>query len=1851
MFRLPPKTIRLILAAVLAGAVLSSVVLPPRSVYAGAPVTIITDLPAQLFRALDRAQKFIEKKLKFVNDQAFKHSLQVFTATLTKEALTYLSSGAAGQKPQFVQNIGTFLKDAGAAGASDYIDSFLKAKFGSRGPGTTFSEPRLRFAISRYLREAAFSGGTPVEQCSNECKNTYGIQSFVGPLPEGQSAEQSQNENTNNYAFIYNLLNGSGGTSERAEKSPDEFMVCKGTRFDVPAKTPRWVVDQSACVSGPPAYLSSAQCTVTAKECRFRQQQALLNLQADAKQQTNDCVKECRSGVAGALTKAIVGFTNKDVDSSIRNANPANAGKAIANALSGSKSEFGQLLAATAALEVAVQDRITGEQTKLSPGVLPRTTKVSGKVLTPSAAVSALFGVQLGQQGGESVYTGSPVDILKGVASFINSPVGKLFFNMFKSQCGLNPEACRQPYNPQSALGRLLFGQGAPTGTAGAAIQYATLAQFDFTGGEPGKNQVSVADELTTAGLIDPKFRSAIEEGVTVQEALSRGLLNSRATFGYTRNGDQPTSGYPFRALQYLRKFRVVPVGWELAAEYSRQFDPRDLSLGFLTKQFDRCGQDDNHRVCAGGAVPGQQCTADSDCGADDAGQPGRCTASPYCGLIDPNWVLKAPQTYCRRQGAGEEIVSKEFVCDKDNVQSAADDARRERGVQPGENPPDCSLVDRSGNKNDKHDIGRWVITRNTDTCADTQSCIAENDDGSCLAYGYCVQERPSFKFDGTKCSAENVSCTTYITDSGEKVSYLANSLDFRNCSADAAGCQWYCRDQNADGSWACSETSGNKINLTDQAQSCQSRDVGCRQFIRTTNGTNLLPNGGFEQYEGTGPTSIFRPWLKLGGLTTTPVDATDTSVGAGNKTALSITGSAGDGLTQTVDVGYPLYERSFTASLRARTDGACAAKLTLASDVGAPSTTMNLTASWETYSLTLTVPSEAAASSTSNQLTLTLSLDACPGGALLDSTQLEEAPPASSYIEYGSANNIYLNGQRQQCQPADVGCEKYTPLVAGPAVTAVARNSDRCSADKVGCATYHLEPIVGLPTRPAADVNIVAPRGTQCTAADVGCEEYTNLDLAAKGGEARQYFKSIKQCVKPTNTDATVSTYYTWVGSADKGFVLRAYDLAQSDIAEPSGGFAPCTNLRVASTTTNPTCDDANRVDTSAVCSATNFESNSDCAQYYDSALHAFYRLRSLTVSVTADCHPYRNTIDQQSSDPAERDRLYYLSPKENVACAAAAAGCRAYTGNAGRTTRQILSDTFEQQATNSWVGGTLATESVHLNGHSMKIAVPPSSSSGTGTAYTTPNVLQDQLAVGKTYLVSFIAAAAAQYPNPPAINVYFGHLSGTDFNGDAAFPGGPAQAAWSPNITPPGPEWRSYSFGPLRLDTQTFPLLGITTSGGDVYVDDVVLTEINDSIYLVSGSVPQCAASEIGCAAYRDRVNVTQYLKSFSRICAEQVVGCEALIDTQNSTSPVDQTVKGVTTPADQVVTYVNDRAVYCSAAAKGCDAFGQPVYGPDHALTTLETVYKINDPDRHQTDLCLNEEISCRAYSTVDGTAAFFKDPANRTCEFRADSSEAGGAWYVSGTSVRCPTTTPPTTGRPIGPSCSPVCHGGERDSRACLTDADCPVATGCSDGDPSTVCPAEVPKCVGDATKIGKVKSGSGYAPGQCSSDADCGDSINDNRCVYAAGLCPDEQNGCTEYRDPSDPASCRSECPLIQNGGSSIYLDATCTATRCVYRCTSGTCQGGPHDGTACSDDVICNINAGQNCQNSDQCGGGTCIGGNGETTTGLPGCRSYYYLRQTVEDTAADCNGQVDPKIGCRPFNDTTKTDLNFRGQ
>lgn len=1306
-------------------------------------------------------------------------------------------------------------------------------------------------------------------------------------------------------------------------------------------------------------------------------------------------------------------------------------------------SEFGQFLIATSSARQAAEDKKNETKLeKLVSGPFDNLkTAISGAIKTPAN----IIGAQAENMVSDSLkpyltYTGTAIADAVGV--FTNTLAQKLLDKYIFNK-GFNPAAT----STGTGFGGL--SNGSSPGIAAAKFLFSSLAETSYSvGGEVDilstlASCPDVNDPTPDTCVIDANFQTAISQAMTVRQALDQGLLDGGKIIGFNANGKEPdyVSGYPYRSLLILRKYRIIPVGWELAAEYIQKYAAGNYSLNTLIADYDN-------------------------------------SASPFYHLVDPNWVLKSPSIFCKKEGPGEKIDSSTEVRTEDT---------------------------NGDSKIDNKDIATTTISRQ-DYCADEQTCIAENEDGSCLRYGYCLEEKPTWRFDGTACQAQDNTCQSFTTPEGKTVSYLKDTLDYNGCNASNAGCMSYYTDYlPATQTW---DINGGKIPFNKNVETCLASAEGCHEFM-PIGGANLLANSGFETVQGfinDGVVDTFQPaW-------TSPdiqLNLQAVSVAGSSITSAQLTSTDGAAhfINNSFDTGRATYGRQFTASFSgklgdscANPDGLVSLHLTSGGQV-IPLGSVNVNKNWTRYTASAVVKNRAVVDPT-----LTLSIGPEAGntcGVIIDNAQLEEGGLTDYNVYENSAKTYlkkapeYLNctGNAQtdpaacnafalKCTDNEVGCNAYTSQTTGETINGVVTNPnlcdpndpgscDQCPVEFAGCKAYRELPITNIPARVGRDpVSFVASTGISCPASAVGCEEYTNLEALSQGGESREYYSLISQCVNADNPNAT--PYYSWEGSDEFGFQLKNYQLLRSDPAVPTS--APCTNMNVNNW---GTCSDNTAYDDNGDgiaephpvidCQA-DYGSNPDCVQFYNAAGTIYYRLKSKIIYASSACKEYRNSIDGDAV-------TYHMIPGQGLSCNASYAGCRAYKGNAGDNVRTIYQNTFESGNVLPWTGNlTYSNESVQVGGHSILTAnaatyldVSTELGMRTNSSYSITFWAKGALPSAPTFV-----AARLALPGPPAVAVL-------------NFPG-VAQAR--------NDGWNRYEIGPLFIPANT-DLTGVALQiFGDnaFYLDNIVIREVTQSIYLIKNSYTECSGWE-NCDHYLDRNQLSQYLKSFTQLCSSSKVGCETMIDTQNSSSrdaavytTSNNPAQTLTVDPDNFINLVNDPAKACSSTDKGCQFLGKPTFSQENTVTGFDNVYLKNNPDQYSTNMCLFEDIGCLEYKQGDGLA-YFRNPGIRVCEYKKISGQNIAGWYKAGT----------VTGPP-----------------------DCDISTG--------YCSATAPTV---------------YANRPCATDVDCGggtcvasDKITPQPVNNWVGICPDTSSGCTEYRDPESPV-------LPQNSTCDVAVPGSC----------------------------------------------------------------------------------------------------------
>ncbi len=1020
----------------------------------------------------------------------------------------------------------------------------------------------------------------------------------------------------------------------------------------------------------------------------------------------------------------------------------------------------------------------------------------------------------------------------------------------------------------------VLSGKGGATGggprdfassyaTRGADTSYAEFIIPSFRGGGsidvlgklsscPPENQARLFDNC----IIDSRLATAIDQGLTVRQAMEQGYLDANKPFGFLADGSEPsyTNGYPYRSLVFMRKYRIIPVTWELAALYIKDINTTN----------------DTFTLAQIMGTPGDNFQAFSS------------STSPFYHLIDPNWVLKLPEYECRIEGPGPQVTQ------RINVQA--------------------EVADGFGGT---ITVNEESLQR-SDYCADEQTCIAQNPNGTCQKYGYCTKERSTWNFQGQACSPQFATCETYANSKGDKSSYLAATLE--TCDASQVGCRWYSMYKTPSDFWADDIwnqvantfgsdnqiTFGDVYNRTDlgdisyaryfnnQIKTCTAKDEGCNKFIELTNIS--APDG----YEAT-TQSIFQYVQNNQGV----------------YAEAGILNSYGEwGLVQ---------EKNMKA---------------------APSY-LN-----------------------------------CP-------TDINDPNRDSRCDNYA-----------QSCTAAEVGCSLYTPINGDPPVPAVLGNNDYCSASCVGYDQYLEVPTYferrANPVASPVIENIIPASATSCRLSDVGCEQFTNLDEVAQGGEGIRYFSFIRECILPNDPAAKV--FYTWEGSDTSGYQLKTWRL------QSAGGGAP----------TGDSCDPA--------------DDPLNCRTFIDAEGTSWSRDIMTVTYATDDCHPLRRTVDSS---------VIYGIESFSRSCRAEAVGCKEYRGNQGNVVTIVVNDDFESGTSEGWINGFNSSESVYVGGHSMQVV-------GTRTLKQVNNLITKD----KNYTISFWARSSGASANLSfEIQAYQNNsITKTENKIWSFIDAAQAQVIQFIDLVPVAgsqrsfgsvsltDEWQYYRLGPVNFDRAVNTYEFLQTNATNVYLDNIIMREVTDSYYLIADSWETPAicnqpfvGAQLGCQAYRDTRGNEIDLLGFTALCSDSKVGCKAMIDTKNSNSPFSQNfntgnnafsdpqgLDDVTVPADNIVYLVDDQDKYCSSQFAGCTLAGEAILDrqSDGTVVAFNDKFIIDSPENYNTTMCGVGGLYCEQYTSErTGATTYLINPGNRTCEYKLLPGRTSANWYQSGTETLC------------------------------------------------------------------------------------------------------------------------------------------------------------------------------------------------------------------------------------------------------
>ena len=1093
--------------------------------------------------------------------------------------------------------------------------------------------------------------------------------------------------------------------------------------------------------------------------------------------------------------------------------------------------------------------------------------------------------------------------------------------------------------------------------------------------------------------------------GMTITDALSRDYLHpSWKLIPDTmakENRDPLCYTYAYCAgnLQKLRLARLLPVGFEFAANSEENLRRCYSSAGCVTLK--------------------EVVDGFNSCNA----QGGLDAAHPWCHLIDPNWVVTSVAQQCSLTGYGDNLMTAE-------------------------------------------------LGQRKQECQDIQTCLQRNDKGECIGgYGYCMAEKTVYRFQADECSATYASCRVYTNRSSQPVNFLRNTLDYGTCNAENVGCMWYATTREATSTaadkWIGTLSSGPRMYFDKDLETCPAGDDGCTKLYRTATGQsalNLIVNASFENV-ATDTQRSLSSWAPLTAQTTVASASGASSVFGGAAQEFPDASSLPAGIRQRVPiVGLRTY--TFSVYLRLKSGAGSGAWTGTVTQYDQNNTliipsaqdfrsqgclpqsnnipTLNafggaITNEWQRYQCSfLSAPRAAMAD-----------INLAGMSVRMDGVQLEESEAATPFLEgintalqqvhlklppddlactgASSTDTPQCSNYAKVCRQVDAGCDGYTEVTGGAEIPGILSSNDVCPAACVGYAEYRKQPsafdyVHSIDTRfddptDTTSTYFIPQTAGQCTQAEVGCEEFTNLSGASGAGEQKNYFSYTRACEKP---DANTQTYFTWEGSDVTGFQLRTWSLKK----QGSTNEAPRSLVKIsASQTTYKEPESCNQASWRAGL-------DPDCRQFYTAGGAVYYAYYSLTILSTEQCVAYRlnraTPTDCQKTggdyNVATGECVYQVYEPESRSCSAAAVSCRAYAGAGAGNVLSLLNADF-RNGVGTFANGTISNEALLVGDSSLRLSP---SGSGSSAVFTT-NVSVSTTA-SNLLRVTFWAKAPGATTNVIALQTA-ASLTGSRVN------------VGTVTVTP---DWQQFTVGLFMSAgasnrTLLFFTAPVRNAQSFLYIDQVEVSRVRDVVYAREGTwntpqscdqtsygVPQPQAM-LGCQAYKNRRGEISNVRQFSRLCKQEIIGCTGFVDTRNSDSvsaetfvqddrtPVPGFGPAVTVrPGDRYVYAIDEPSKRCPVSSASCRAFGLPEYSSDRrTVEKYTTVYYKDDITKYGQALCKPSALFCEAF-THGAATEYFKDPKNHACEYKervtVDANASAGVaagiysgWFMTGTST--------------------------------------------------------------------------------------------------------------------------------------------------------------------------------------------------------------------------------------------------------
>lgn len=1159
--------------------------------------------------------------------------------------------------------------------------------------------------------------------------------------------------------------------------------------------------------------------------------------------------------------------------------------------------------------------------------------------------------------------------------------------------------------------------------------------------------------------VIDDRFSQAVQNRNSLIEAIGNGYINGSLVFN--RDADYSTTVLNERSLMILRKFRIIPIGWEEALNRAEEKTKETGRYYTLMDMISCFSPNDEYETFSSGFT-----------------QSNFANHSWCQGLVDPTWILKSNSNYCKRQGFGSYIQDIQFV-DTSNIKET-----------------------------DDFNIDPVIVSRSNNYCADEQSCIKERADGSCEYYGYCTEEKRIWNFGEESCDPVFNTCESFTSNSnGKKLALLKNTINYEDCSVDSVGCAQYANTGTYNATTKKVLWNANpSFYFNNKVETCSASEEGCQSFIRTTAGLghNFVINGSFENDLSQGD------WNDL--------SVTNSIFYHGDKSA-RIEGA--QTISQTIKVApdnHVIAGESYTLSFFAQCTGTSSVSLMSKTKDILP----NDNFSYQIINYTF------PANYSSNQVSFDINV-ANNAVCNIDAVKLERGLKGTFYSENNTNGLVYqklipdylkstcyinpnsntpdyrlkLNAPEEcfkyarQCNKDEIACRLFTSIY-NVKLAAKAQEKDYCPEQCIGYDVY----AQGKTLFEDRSIYKMIPNSAEaCSAQYVGCTEFTNLDQLSAGGEAREYYTSIKHCIKPAQGNC--QSFYSWAGSGS-GYQLESYFLESGAGNYPKvteGTFAQGLNVNNRSTVNHV-------INGVTVCSKEIFELdvsspgyNSDCREFYTQDGDVIYLLYSRSITCSDDCKIYRmteknidhsipnatkcneennhnNTTSWDAAnnvcyrclgggkwDASQNACLYQAIPGEGKTCPATANTCREYNGSAGNNVRNIASYDFNDGLNSFTLSqyASLSTESLNQGGKSLSF-------NGNSKAHVN---IGGAVRQGKSYVIK-VLLKNTQGRN---MSLYFENENyEKSYFGTVASNGGVMSA-------PVSNEWQLYQFSLDSLnhkvsDQEKFVIE--FDGSGNSFISNIIISEISEKYYLIKDSwrTPEICYYDtadnyrgvnynLGCQKYTDQDNINHSLRQFSSLCSNSSLGCETMVKDNDFI----------------IATY--DSGKLCNASNVGCTRFGKVVLSSAivNNQNVYQDVYLKNDPSRRAEISCTAENIGCDAWSSASVSGiSYFKDPGDNLCQWRKGrgANDTRFAWYKKDVKK---------------------CKSGDTfTNNICLSNDDCVGEQTCELDTRDFLCPVENMKTIGNKGDV---------AIWQPKEEAG----------IKWAGLCPIKEAGCTEYIDP------------------------------------------------------------------------------------------------------------------------------------